>query len=506
MPGRVASAIVLASILLLPSLASGQEGGAAAGMTAAEPKEFTTNHSLEIAGKTLEYTAVAGETFLPGEDGSPAASVFTVSYFLEGVEDPSARPLTFLFNGGPGSSATWLHLGAFGPRRLDLGDDPLSMGAPPYRLAPNPWSLLDVTDLVFVDPVGTGYSHALGEAADNDYWGVDEDAASMAAFIRAYLTHHKRWSSPKYLAGESYGTIRAALLVRDLALDTLDGVALNGVILISTALDVRIFLSGLPGNDLAYATSLPTYAATAAYHGVLPEAPTDLGAFLTKVEDFASTEYLTALFQGDSLSEERQAALAAELHRFTGLEEEYLLRSHLRVPVGRFLKELLRDRGETLGVHDTRFRGHDPDEAGEGVDRDPFIPAVAGPFVTAVNAYLVDDLGVDMDRAYEVFSEEAGGTWKRARDQQWVFAGFLLTTEPLAREAEANRDFRIFSASGMHDLTTSYYGIEYTFDHSGVPRDRLTLKTYPGGHMMYLNEASLAQLSADLRAFIRGEP
>jgi carboxypeptidase C (cathepsin A) len=521
MPSRSTVAILLATVLLVPGLlaAQGTAGHGAAGQSAAgpaageeqkappepgEPKEFVTHHTLEIAGQPLRYRAVAGETFLRDDDGTPKASVFTISYLLDGVDDPARRPITFFFNGGPGSTAVWLHLGAFGPRRLDLGADPLTLGGPPYPLRPNPHSLLDVSDLVFVDPIGTGYSRPLGEGKASDYWGVDEDADSMAQFIRAYLTRQKRWRSPKYLAGESYGTIRASVLIRELALDVLDGVPFNGVILLSAALDVRIFLSGMPANDLAYATCLPTYAATAYYHGQLPEKPADLDAFLGEAREFAATDYLTALFRGDSLSEEQTAAIAGRLHRFTGLSESYLRRSRLRVPVERFVKELLRERGQTLGVHDTRFLGRDPDEAGEAVDWDPFLFGIAGPFVTAINSYLTDELKVEMGGAYEVFAEEAGRAWKRPASQQRVFSGFLDTTSYLAQAAATNHDFRVFVASGYHDLTTTFFGVEHTFDHSGIPKQRITLKNYLGGHMMYLHGPSLEALARDVRGFIGG--
>ncbi|MEP7010347.1 MAG: peptidase S10 [Acidobacteriota bacterium] len=513
MPSRSRLATLLTSFLLLiPCLLAAQSAGGGAQDSPgtppppppASPKEFVTRHTLEIGGKILHYRAVAGETLLKSAKGVPKASVFSTSYLLDGVDAPSQRPITFFFNGGPGSTATWLHIGAFGPVRLDLGPDPLDAGSPPYALRPNQYSLLDVSDLVFVDPIGTGYSHALGEGKDSDYWGVDEDSASMAAFIRAYLTQERRWSSPKYLAGESYGTTRASLLVRDLSLALLDGVAFNGVILLSTALDVRIFLSGAQGNDLAYATCLPTYAATAYYHDQLPEKPANFEAFLAEAREFAATEYLTALFRGDALSETETAAVAAKLHRFTGLSEAYLRRSHLRVSVDHFLKELLRDRGEVLGVHDTRFRGKDPDEAGELVAWDPFMYGIASPFVTAINGYLTDDLKVEMGERYEVFSTQANGAWKRPADQQRAFSGFLYTTDYLAQAAATNRDFRIFVAGGYYDLTTTFYGVEHTFNHSGIPKDRITLKNYEGGHMMYLREASLAALSADIRAFIRG--
>jgi len=327
------------------------------------PRELTTTQSIEIAGGTLRYRTVAGEIHLDGEDGEPDASIFSTAYFkIDLVNNPEERPITFVFNGGPGSSSVWLHLGVFGPKVIDLGPDPLEIGAPPYPLRPNPDTLLKYTDLVFVDPVGTGWSRAIGEHEDADFWGVDEDSASMARFIRAFLTKHGRWRSPRYLAGESYGTIRATLLLRDLSLETLNGVAFNGVILISPAMDVRLFLGGAPGHELPWVTHLPTFAATALYHGRLPEEPTNLEAFLDEAREFASTRYLTALFRGHSLSETEREEIASELHRFTGLSEEFLLRSDLRVNPRRFLKELLRDEGKTLAAHDTRFQGSDPDD------------------------------------------------------------------------------------------------------------------------------------------------
>ena len=480
--------------------AAAQEGAATAAPP--EPKEFVTAHKIEIGGKSLAYSAIASETLLRGDDGQAEASIFSIGYHLDGVEDPAKRPITFLFNGGPGSSAVWLHLGAFGPRQLDLGRDPLDAGGPPYKLRDNRHSPFDVTDLVFVDPVGTGYSRALGDGNDSDYWGVDEDSAAMAAFIRKYLARHGRWNSPKYMAAESYGTIRASLVLRDLQLDPLEGVPFNGVILISAALDVRIFMIGIPGNDLAYVTALPTYAATAYYHDQLPEKPADLEAFLDEVREFASTEYLMALFEGDSLPEERQASLATKLHRYTGISEEYYRRANLRVGARRFVKELLRGRGETLAIHDTRFRGQDPDDAGETVAWDPFLTAISGPFTTSINSYLAGELEVSgMEDGYEVFVP-VGSTWKRGQNDRFVFSGFLHTTPNVAQCAATNRDFRVFVASGYHDLTTTFFGVEHTFDHSGIDKERITLRNYFGGHMMYLYEPSLEALAKDVRDFI----
>ncbi len=468
-----------------------------------ESREFITHHKIEIGKESLNYAAIAGETIVLGRDGTPEASIFSIAYIKEGGDRPEARPITFLFNGGPGSSAVWLHLGAFGPRRIALPSETVIPGAAPYQLAGNPDTLLRYSDLVFIDPVGTGYSRALGKKTDRDYWGVDEDSAVIAKFIRTYLTAAKRWNSPKYLAGESYGTIRASMLVRDLELKPLDGLNLNGVVLISTACDPRTFMPGGPGNELPWVTNLPTYAASAFFHKVLPQQPAHLDTFLRQVEEFASSEYLAALFKGDALAADQQEKIAQKLHQYTGLSVDYLKRTHLRIDQERFRKELLRDRGLVMGIYDTRYTGKDPDEAGEQVQFDPFALGIAGPFVGAINSYLAAELNVKMDQPYVVFSAEAAASWKRSANINFVFAGFLNTMPFLAQAAATNRDFRIFSASGLYDLTTAYYGTQYIFDQSGIAKERLTVKTYDGGHMMYTVPSSIQQMSADIGAFMK---
>ncbi len=471
----------------------------------AEPVEFVSHHKITIGSEVLNYSAVAGEIFLKDQEGTPQASIFTIAYLKEGVADPKTRPVTFLFNGGPGSSAVWLHLGAFGPKRLAFSNDAVIPGAPPFELTDNPDTLLRYSDLVFVDPVGTGYSRALGKKKDSEFWGVDEDSASIAQFIRSYLTKNKRWNSPKFIAGESYGTIRASVLIRDLELKLLDSVAFDGVILLSTALDVRTFMTAGPGNELPYVTNLPTFAATAYYHNALPAKTADLDTFLREARVFAGGEYLAALFQGDSLPSDRVDQIAAKLNHFTGLSVEYLKRTRLRIDSNRFLKELLRARGQTIAIHDTRFLGKDPDDAGEAVQFDPFLFGIAGPFVTTINSYLSGDLKVKMERPYVVFSLEASGSWKRAGNNTSAFDGFLYTAQYLAQAAATNKDFRVFVASGLHDLATAFYATEYIFDHSGIPKDRVTLKNYFGGHMMYMYAPSSKQMAEDLRVFIQGK-
>lgn len=485
----------------LPAVWAQQGEPATSAAPTPQPQRFVTQHTIETPRGPLSYTAIAGETVIKDETGDPSATFFTIAY-LQDSADPSTRPLTFLFNGGPGSTAVWLHLGAFGPKRIDLSDKPLEPGSPPYKLEPNRHTLLTYSDLVFVDPVGTGFSRALGEHSDAEFWGVDEDGAALAQFVRKYLTENRRWASPKYLTGESYGTIRAAIMVRDLQLDLLDSVALNGVILISAALDTRIFMSGQPGNELNYVTNLPTYAATAFFHNALASKATGLETFLEEARAFAATEYLAALFAGDSLTPEKADRIAKELSRFTGLSPEYLKRADLRVNTQRFLKELLRDRGLVMAVHDTRFTGTDPDNAGEFVAFDPFMTAISGPFVTGINSYLTDELKVDMGQHYEVFNLQIPQSWKRSVAEQHVFAGHLHTTQFLSQAAAVNRDFRVFAASGYHDLTTTFFGVEYIFDHSGIDKNRLTVENYFGGHMMYLHDSSLEKLSADVGAFI----
>ena len=492
--------VMLFILLAVPSMAE-EEKAPAAPKPEMKPREFVTHHNAQIGKDVLNYTAVAGETILEDKAGTQKAAIFSISYIKEGSEHPESRPITFLFNGGPGSSAVWLHLGAFGPRRIALPENPVNPGAPPYRLEDNPRTLLRFTDLVFVDPVGTGYSRALGGKADKDYWGVDEDAEILSDFIRAYITKNKRWNSPKYLGGESYGTLRASVLIRDLQLKLLDSVQFNGVILISNATDVRTFVNAGPGNELPYITDLPTFAATAHYHNALPQQPEDLNSFLREVEQFAGNEYVAALFKGDSLPEDQQNSIAEKLHRYTGLSAEYIKRAHNRIDRDRFLKELLRSRGQTVAVHDTRFLGKDPDDVGEAVETDPFLFGVTGPFVTMINNYLLEELNVKIDQPYVVFSLEANRSWKRASGSDHAFAGYLNTTSYFAQAAATNKDFRLFVASGLHDLTTTYFGSEYVFRHSGIDKSRLTLKTYFGGHMMYLHPASLEQLSTDIGVF-----
>lgn len=476
----------------------------AADAKAPEPKKFVTEHRLRPANGAgeLAYTATAEDVYLHDKDGKPTATFFTISYVKKGVARPEERPVTFVFNGGPGSAAVWLHLGMVGPRRIDIPSDATGPGGPPYKLKDNPWTLLRATDLVFVDPVGTGFSRALGEKKDEEFWGYEEDADSVAEFIRTFVTTHNRWNSPKYLLGESYGGIRSGLLVPRLQ-QRLD-IALNGVILVSPALNMGTLPFFVAGNDLPYATHLPALAATAYYHKKLPDPWPSQKALLHEVEAFAGGEYIQALFRGDLLPQEEKERIADRLHRYTGLSKDYLLRSQLRPYAIRFIKELLRSEGKVVGLLDGRYVQDELDDVGDFPDGDPFDAKTAPIYIALFQSYLRNELGVDLDRRYIGSSDEANGKWKRPAEGNGAFAGYVDVTGQLAQGTKDNEALRIFSASGYHDLTTSYYATEYMLHHSGIDPGRMTIKRYPGGHMMYLHQPAHEELSDDLVRFIEG--
>lgn len=464
------------------------------------PKSFVTKGNIFTGETALDYTARAEETYIKDKKGKPIASIFTIAYLKTGVKDPATRPVTFIFNGGPGSSAVWLHMGVLGPMRVVVPSDGSSAGAAPYRIEQNPLTLLSVSDLVFIDPVGTGYSRALNTSEDKDFWDTDKDAESIAEYIRIFITKNKRWNSPKYICGESYGSIRAALLVGELQ-HLFKGIYLNGVMLISPALDARTFIF-TPGNNLTYVNYLPSYAATARYHDKLPQTPANLNDFLQEVIDFAVNEYSVALFKGDSLDDKKKSYIVDKLHRYTGLSKTYIRNCNLRVASWRFTKELLRDRGLVIGHADSRCLGKDPDNAGEYVWNDPENANTDGAFTAAVNDYLSRGLKVDFEREYKTLALAANRSWKRPASHKGIFSGFLYVTPALTKGVAENKDLRIFVAAGIYDLTTAFYSAEYMFNQSGIPKKRITLKNYEGGHMMYTSEPSFKKLAADLRDFI----
>lgn len=458
---------------------------------------FESQHTLDVGGRQLAYTAVAGTTLLRDEKGEAEAEFFSVAYTVDG--GGAERPITFAFNGGPGSSSVWLHMGLLGPRRVEVPSDGQAAGAPPYPIVDNPDTLLVASDLVFVDPIGTGLSRVVGAGKNEDHWGVDEDAVSVARFIRRYITEQRRWASPKYILGESYGGIRGPLLVRELQ-GGFNSVALNGLILISPALDMGI-VDG-QANDAALATVVPTYAATAWYHDALAERPADLDAFLDEVCAWVTNEYVPGLFAGRDLSEERRASLVEHLSRYTGISAEYIRRANLVVSTERFRRELLRDRGLVVGRLDTRYTGTEPDDVGETPGGDPMGAGISGAYVAGFQSYLQGELGVSVEREYVVMSEQAGHSWKRPEEQWPAFQGYLDVAPALARGMAENPDLRVFVASGLYDVATTFFGAEYSVRRSTMDRSRVEMHRYPAGHMMYVNRPAFAELTRAMREFV----
>lgn len=478
-----------------------------------EPKDelVTTQRSVTIGGQLIDYTVTCGTIILKeeaegkgdkagaSEGEKPKATVFFIAYTRNGVSDRALRPVTFSFNGGPGSSSVWLHLGVLGPSRVEMGDAGALL-PPPWKLVDNDLSLLDETDLVFIDPVGTGYSRpVVGEKA-GEFHGFKKDIESVGDFIRLYLSRSGRWASPKFLIGESYGTTRAAGLSR--YLQDRHGMYLNGIMLISAILNFQGHQFE-PGNDLPYITHLPTYAATAWYHRRLPADLQQMALrdFLDEVEAFAAGEYARALWQGSALSEQDRQAMAERLARYTGLSADYLDRTHLRINIFRFTKELMRDRRRTVGRLDTRFVGIDRDSAGENFEHDPSMSAIMGPYTAAFNHFVRNDLQFSSDLPYEILSGKVWEGWSYAEHEN----KYVDVSETLRQAMAMNPFLKVFVANGYYDLATPYYATEYTFNHLSLDPElapNISMAYYEAGHMMYVHMPSLAQLKADLAGFM----
>ncbi len=458
-----------------------------------------TRHSIRVGDQTVNYQATAGTLHLPGEDEEPDASVFYIAYTREGVGNLDNRPVMFTFNGGPGSSSVWLHMGTFGPRRVDM-DDGVQNDAAPYKLVDNAFSLLDVTDLVFIDPVGTGYSHALGDAEDKDFHGVDQDVEAVGDFIRLWVTRNQRWNSPKLVGGESYGTTRTAGLAAHLQQR---GMYVNGLVLVSSILNFQTARFDT-GNDLPYIMFLPTYAATAWYHDQLPERPESLEAFLDSVREFAAGPYATALMKGDQLGQAEAEVIAEQLAAFTGLDKDYLLQTNLRLHIFRFTKELLRDERRSVGRLDSRFKGMDRDAAGESFDHDPSMTAIMGPYTAALNHYVRTELEFQDDAEYEILSGKVNRNWDWMREGSRG-VGYVNVAEDLREAMARDPNLKVFVANGYYDLATPFFATEYTMDHLQIEpevKPNITLEYYEAGHMMYIHPDSLVKLKQDLAGFV----
>ncbi len=459
-----------------------------------------TDHTIRIGGQTIPYKASAGTTLLTNDAGEPTGLLYSVSYTRSDVKDPSTRPVAFLYNGGPGSATMWLHMGAFGPRRASTVNGEFTPPAP-YRLVDNTESLLDKTDLVFIDAMGTGYSHAAGKAKEKDFYGVDEDAAAFAQFIVTYLSRNDRWNSPKFLIGESYGTFRSAALAN--LLQQKYSVHLNGIDLISSVLDLATISFG-SGDDRCFVYYLPSYAAVAWYHKAIKDRPGDLAAFIEQARQYAQGEYASALFKGASLPAAEKASVARKLASFTGLGEDYLLKANLRVNLGQFNAELMRGRGLTAGRIDARFAGYTYDLLTESAETDPEGPAVGGAFTALINMYNHDELKFGKDKAYHNFSGGAASwNWKHGSGN--FFPTAPNTQDDLAQAMVANPRLLVQVENGYYDMATPFFETEFTMQHLGLPaalQKNLTLKYYAAGHMMYLRDEDRVLLHNNIAAFI----
>lgn len=465
-----------------------------------QPVCFARELSGTFNGKDIRYRAVAGETYIRDENAAPVASFFTTAYLKSGEENVSTRPIMFVFNGGPGSSAQWLHVGAFGPKRVELPGGPSNAGAPPYSIVDNILSILDASDLVFIDPIGTGYSRTLVNKEPKDFWGLLEDARSVADFVQTWITDNQRWNSPKYLAGESYGTTRASLVAEILSTRY---IALSGIVLISAVLDYQ---NSRPragdGGILSYASFLPTYAATAWYHGKVDRDGRTLNTFLNEVRTFARTEYAQGLIANQRLSGRDRANIVSRISAYTGLRESYVEHSKLRIPVDRFLKELLRDQGVVVGRLDGRYTGIEPENAGESAESDPTFDAVGGAFTATMNT-LLSELGVQMPRPYLPIRDIDSWNWM-LEDKTPNGGGYINVVPHLGRAMRHNKDLRVLVASGYYDLATPFFGAENALSQDGVVHERIFYTYYEVGHMIFLDEASRVRFLNDVRQFTAG--
>lgn len=494
------SAFPVALLLLLLALPTfADEGAKKENAKSGSEDVVVSEHSIQVGDQKIEYTATTGKLAMKDDAGKTKAHIFFIAYTKNGVENLGKRPLTFAFNGGPGSSSVWLHMGMLGPRRVRVPDDASSL-APPYQLSDNPHSILDLTDLVFIDPVSTGFSRPAEGEDKSQFHGYQQDLASVGQFIHQYLSEYNRWLSPMFLAGESYGGFRAAGLSGHL-LDRYN-ISTSGILMVSPAINFNT-ISFNSGTDLAYVTFLPSYAATAWYHKALPADMQEksLEELYKEAEEFATTEYLVALTQGHSLSEEKRDAVAEKLSRLTGLSAEYVKRSNLRIHMQRFGKELLRDQGYTVGRFDSRYKGIDADGVGDTPSYDPSAAAIFPPYTATVNHYLRDELGFEDDRVYEILTGNV---------HPWSYDTFRARTpdtgDTLRSAMAQNPHMKLLFACGYYDLATPPGSVKYSVDHLHLGKElrkNIRFTYYEGGHMMYVHEPSMEQLRKDVEAFYK---
>lgn len=465
-----------------------------------ELRKFVTEHQDHFG----RYTAIGEEMAMLDKEGQAEAIIWSVSYLRKDVEQSTARPVMFVFNGGPGSASVWLHMGLFGPQLAQVASDAKADdGAAPFVMVENPYSLLDLVDLVFIDPVGTGYSRVVNNGKESNYWGLNEDATSIATFIRKWINQYKRWNAPKFIAGESFGTTRAAGVVRALHQDGQD-MALNGLVLISQALDYT-GSTPEPDNLIAFLTYLPTMAATAWYHKQAGQEHT-LADFVEEARKFTYDEYAPALLRGNTLTAEAKEHIAQRLVYFTGLDKAYILRADLRVTATRFRKELLRNQGLTIGGLDSRYTLEEYDQtAATPTHSDAASTAISSAYTAALHTHFANNLAIDMELPYLTSNRRIYPKWNWrpvSPEQSWEPA-YVNVAPQLSWAMRANQQLEVMVANGYYDLVTPFFDAEYTFQRHGILSDRVEMRYYEGGHMMYTQQDELKQLAADIRTFLK---
>lgn len=463
-------------------------------------ESFITDHQIEIDGEVIKYQATVGWLILKNDDDEPTARFAYTAYIKSDVEKKAKRPIMFAFNGGPGSSSLWLHMGILGPQRVIVTDEGYSP-PPPVERIDNIFSVLDDTDLVMVDPVGTGFSKPLGDAKGNDFWGVDSDIESVGTFIKQYVTVNGRWASPKYILGESYGGVRSAGLAWHL--HNRHNMNINGLIMVSPFLNP---LDGRDGSyiDLPHVLFLPSLAATAWYHDAIPNKPDNIAAFMEEVDRFAFEEYAPALLKGFTISPEEKQTIAERLAGYTGTSVDYWLKADLRVSHLQFVQELKRDERIITGRIDSRFLGPAVDPLSESMDYDPFFPSVGPAFTAAFMDYLHSDLAFDCDEEYHVSASLSGWDWShRTPDGKNLSWSNMLPD--LSRAITANPGMYVLVQQGYFDLATPTLATKHYLSHLDIPadaRERITTEYYEAGHMMYLHKASMKKFKEDVANLI----
>ena len=489
--------ILTLTLSLTFSLVMAQE----APLTLSDAAIATSRQQVQIDGKTIQLIAQAGTYKLRDEQNKPLALFGYTSYIKEGAK--STRPIVFAFNGGPGSSSFWLHMGVLGPKRIAV-NDPEYTPAAPYQIVNNNYSILDVADLVMIDPVGTGLSVPLGSHTFDEFWGVDQDIRSISLFITQYLIEQGRMNSPKFLLGESYGTFRNAGIM-DHMLN--QGIAMNGVIMVSAVFDLRTLIFP-PDDDLPYLMHFPTYAASAWYHNQIPDKEPDLEMFIDEIRDFTEKSYAPALFKGDRISSEQKNTIADQLSQYTGLSKDYWLKSNLRVTGSEYFAEALRSKGLIIGRLDSRFTGINQDLISQFGSHDPQSAAISPAYITGFLDYFHNTLGVRKDLQYTVTAGRREGfewDWHHEGNQRWNTQAAINTAPNMARALSRDPNMKVLILNGYYDIATVFYGVEYTINHLGLTpeiRDHIIMKYYEAGHMMYTHRPSLIKFKEDVGRFI----